>query len=136
MSFEWNNYLKLAKSLKELTLNNSIGDVGIIEACHRTSVSRAYYAIYHIALDFAEQGGYKRFINEEAGKNHSELSKYYKEKKDLDYKKLGRILKNTYYNRKKCDYDNEVKNTKSEMDNTLLNAEDALQIIENKLFNN
>ena len=140
MDFDWTNYLKLSKSLQKLTLSDSISDMGISEACQRTAVSRAYYAIYHIALNFAERSlGYKRFINKEAGRNHTKLAECYKDKgiidSDSDYKELGRILINTFYNRIKCDYDNEVKNTKSQMDNAILNAEDALRIIERKLFN-
>lgn len=55
--------------------------VRIKEACHRTAISRAYYAVYHIALTFAEQNlGYPKLSGKDAGKNHYELGKHYKKK--------------------------------------------------------
>jgi len=129
MAFNWNDYLNLAKSLQKSTLSK----IRIEEACCRTAVSRAYYAIYHIALDFAERNlSYSKNIGNEAGKNHSELGKYYKRCADYEYKKLGRILKRMHSDRLKCDYESSINNAKSTMDNTILNADDIIKIINKK----
>lgn len=129
MAFNWNDYLDLAKSFQKLTLSK----IKIEEACCRTAVSRAYYAVYHIALDFAEKNlSYSKSTGIEAGKNHSELGKYYKGCADYEYKKLGRILRRMHSDRLKCDYGGSIGNAKSTMNNTILNADDIIKIINKK----
>lgn len=127
MIFDWKNYLELARSLQKLNLNKE----EIKEACYRTAVSRAYYAIFNITLDFAEKKlEYVKLLKEEAGKNHRELKKHYQQQPNLDYKKIGKILGRMRNDRTVCDYENEVLNTKLLMDHAILSADDALTIIE------
>ena len=129
MAFDWKNYLTLAKSLKKIALKQK----GIEEACYRAAASRAYYSIYHIALDFAEKNlNYVKLTGREAGQNHSVLKWYYKKNKDYDYKKVGIILSRMHQYRKDCDYEDTVKNPKSLMENSILNAEEVLKIIKLK----
>jgi hypothetical protein len=47
MTFDWNEYLTLAE---ELALKND-------EASKRTSISRAYYSVYHLAYERAKASG-------------------------------------------------------------------------------
>ena len=128
MSFNWNDYLDLAKSLQKATSNK----IKIKEACYRTAVSRAYYAVYHIALDFAEENlGYLKFIGKNAGKNHRKLGIYYKKCTENEYKNLGSILVRMHGYRINCDYYNPA-NVKSMMDNAILDADNILEIINQK----
>ena len=128
MTFKWNDYLDLAKSLQKSTLSK----IKIKEACCRTAVSRAYYAVYHIALDFAEKNlSYPKIIGQNAGENHKKLGEYYKGCTEREYKKLGVILKRMHRDRIGCDYYN-PNNVKSMMDNAILGADDILEIISKK----
>ena len=124
MAFDWKNYLELARSLQKLNVSRA----GIQEASHRTAVSRAYYAIYNITLDFAEKNlKYARFLNAEAGRNHGELKRHYF--KQDKYKKISRILGRMHDNRILCDYDDSASNIKPLLDDAILSADDALMII-------
>lgn len=49
MSFNWNDYLSLAKSLAD-----DPGNPGPVEACLRTAISRAYYSALIQSRRFAE----------------------------------------------------------------------------------
>lgn len=129
MDFNWNDYLDLAKSLQKSTSNK----IKIEEACCRTAVSRAYYAVYHIALDFAERNlGYSKFIGRNVGKNHRKLGIYYKRCSEYEYRNLGGILERMHKDRISCDYYNPTNNVKSMMNNAILDANDILEIINRK----
>lgn len=47
MSFDWSEYLELAKDLA-----GESGAISTEDAKHRTSISRAYYNVYHVAYQY------------------------------------------------------------------------------------
>jgi uncharacterized protein (UPF0332 family) len=59
MSFEWLDYLGLARTLA--------GDAG--EACHRSAISRAYYAAFHVARRYVSRTQ-PDFSPKKAGEDH------------------------------------------------------------------
>lgn len=125
MSFNWNDYLDLAKSLQKSTSNK----IKIEEACCRTAVSRAYYAVYHIALNFAKKNlSYLEITGKNAGENHRKLGICYKRCAEYEYRNLGIILERMHKHRISCDYYNPA-NVKSMMNNAILDADDILEII-------
>ena len=73
--FRWLEYLRLAD---DLSRNPD-------EASHRTSISRAYYFVYHIASARAIGNGY---VDQ---KSHVELWKLYRKNASRDCKKLADI---------------------------------------------
>lgn len=133
MDFKWENYLKLAKKLQKIPIK----DMQLDEACHRTVISRAYYAIYNLALKFAENKiGYIRKTGIEAGKNHNllriEFNEWSKKHSVFEYNKLANILDRIHKNRIKSDYHNNIGKTKPLMDFTILEADEAISIISSK----
>ncbi|MBU4339219.1 hypothetical protein KKB43_03225 [Patescibacteria group bacterium] len=134
MDFNWENYLKLAKNLQKVSIKK---DVQVEEACYRTAISRAYYAVYHLALEFAEiKFGYMKKIGVEAGKNHSILPKEFNEWFNkygiVEYRRLAILLKRTRNYRTKSDYDDNIGKTEPLMDVAILDAEEAIDIISSK----
>lgn len=104
--FDWNDYLALAKKLEKQTI--------LIEACLRSSISRAYYAAYHIAFKYSLSGNLKPvFRPTGGGEDHKYLSDYYKSMGTTigndDLLEVGNLLRGLYRRREKCDYDDTIK---------------------------
>ncbi len=127
--FDWYDYLKLAKKLKQQSVRTILK-----EAYLRSTVSRAYYALYHIALDYACSGKIQPvFKPTKKGLDHVSLAGYYRERgrgmSDYDIVKIGVELGRLYNNRKKCDYDNSVGNIEKVATVSLGGVESALNFI-------
>jgi len=102
MSFEWSDYLKLAEAL-----NVSPEMFGIKEASLRTVVSRAYYAAFKCALNFARDEGFQPKYN---GSDHWTVRRYFgNSAQDGLRKKISVELGRLYNNRGKADYDDELR---------------------------
>jgi uncharacterized protein (UPF0332 family) len=52
MPFDWNDYLTIAKEFKTRTDGQTPSNLN--EAMQRTAVSRAYYSMFHLALEYAK----------------------------------------------------------------------------------
>jgi uncharacterized protein (UPF0332 family) len=74
-AFDWSEFLRLANDLSKNT----------DEASHRTSISRAYYSVYHIASARAVANGYVDL------KSHKDLWLLYKANTDRDCMKLAEM---------------------------------------------
>lgn len=91
MTFNWVEYLLLAKGLE-----TDPGTPGPCEAALRSAASRAYYAAYHCALDFACREGFEPY---ESGEDHRGVQKYFLDTIQRNKvrgrvaKELGRLLK-------------------------------------------
>ncbi len=72
--FDWAEYLRLATDLSR----------NADEASHRTSISRAYYSVYHAAAAQANRNGY-------AGKSHADLWKVFAKDTDRACRKLAQM---------------------------------------------
>ena len=90
--FNWRQYFELAKSL---SANKD-------EASLRTTVSRAYYFVYHLALARAKRNDYKHPA--ETG-THISLWKVYTASPVPDCQRLGTIGQRLFNKRLKADYE-------------------------------
>ncbi len=52
--YNWNDFNKISKSLKKYAKVNSLSSEGF----YRCAVSRAYYSVYHLLLNYAKSKGY------------------------------------------------------------------------------
>lgn len=95
--FDWNDYFLLAQKLKENSSNSKIQN-----ACLRSAISRAYYAAYNKASDFAKKDGFQ--IPEGEGKQKA-LCDYLKLHPNLPMSFVGQKLDNCRKARTDCDYD-------------------------------
>ncbi|MFZ3073879.1 MAG: hypothetical protein WA093_01985 [Minisyncoccales bacterium] len=101
--FDWNNYLVLAENLL------SPKDDGTYdEACLRTAVSRAYYAVFHCARDFAinKNNILLQDIKLQKHTEHTSLQEFFSGDTDLRYKQIGADLSRLHKKRVDCDYKN------------------------------
>ena len=97
MSFDWADYLCLASALQE-----DPACPGPEEACLRSAISRAYYAAYRRASDFAEME--EGFIPTRHGVDHSRLQDHFRDQPDKTHKKVYSSLNRLSRNRAKADY--------------------------------
>lgn len=108
MSFEWQYYLRLAQRLYSELQGSSNGDTFSsheTEALCRTVVSRAYYAVYCLARNYAqEHDGY-----ESHGNDHRELQNHFTQNTSLKLKcRIGNQLRQLHQSRIKADYFDEL----------------------------
>jgi len=90
-SFDWADYFRLAQELagrKE-------------EACLRSSLSRAYYYVFNIALIRAERNGFVSLRNEST---HSQLWRLYSKSSEPACISLGQIALRLKEKRERADY--------------------------------
>jgi uncharacterized protein (UPF0332 family) len=90
-SFDWEDCLKLAW---ELAARKE-------EACLRTSLSRAYYYVFNIALIRAERNGFVSIRNEST---HSQLWRLYNRSPEPECISLGQIALRLKEKRERADY--------------------------------
>jgi len=111
--FNWSNYLTLAIALS----------ANADEASDRSSISRAYYSVYHTASDRATSLGYVRPGRSE----HAALWSHYQSRSDNRCRKLGAIGLRMKRRRVQADYDAKAQ---------LITANVPLQIADaNNFFN-
>lgn len=101
MSFDWYDYYRLSFELKRIKDN----PINIPEAFLRSSVSRAYYSSFHIALNYAQQ--HLDFNPARNGNDHKNLPVIYRSTKMFDISDWLVDLRNY---RTKCDYEDNVQN--------------------------
>lgn len=92
MAFDWVDYLKLAKGLLGVTN----------EAALRSSISRAYYFVYHVARNRLESNG---LTPNWSDSQHKITWEYYEGSPDYECKKLGLLGQRLRSRRTKADYD-------------------------------
>ena len=85
--FNWSEYLLLATTLSQ----------NPDDASRRTSISRAYYAVFHAATTHAQENGY-------ADRSHGRLWKMYQADLDRSCKKLSTIGNAMKRFREEADY--------------------------------
>jgi uncharacterized protein (UPF0332 family) len=89
--FDWSKFLTLAVALS----NNAD------EASHRSSISRAYYSVYHTASDRATSLGY---VPPRSSQHHA-IWTHYQSRADYSCRKLGAIGLRMKRRRVEADYD-------------------------------
>ena len=91
--FNWIAYFTLAN---ELAARNDD------EAALRTAISRAYYYVYHLALQRAQGNNFK--IQEGDGGTHQQLWRIFSGSPDPECKRLGHIASRLREKRVRADY--------------------------------
>lgn len=121
MSFDWNEYLLLAK---ELSGNDSLK--GNKEAKLRSAISRAYYsAIIQARTKICE-------LNEEKyphRNTHGWTIKRYLSQMNPLAKSIGDRLKRLKKRREKADYEDYIKNLEAELTSALIESEKLIRDI-------
>lgn len=104
MAFDWDYYLVIAKKISKSV--NGKADNDNNEALRRTAISRAYYAIYHLALTYAKNNlGYVPPDRNGGNQFHSDIRSHYKKQMaNPDYQEVGKILFSLHSARVNCDY--------------------------------
>lgn len=125
MSFDWENYLTLAKKISNSTKGKSENGN---EALRRSGVSRAYYAIYHLAEDFAIAN---LSYAPPGTARHTALWGFYKRQfGNVDCQEVGAILSNLWNWRRQCDYDKEgLGNVEAMLGGSIINADRVKQLL-------
>ncbi len=109
--FDWKTYFQLAQELGARTE----------EACLRSSLSRAYYYVYNIALIRAKQNGFNTIPGEST---HKQLWRIYNESPDPDCSQLGQIALRLKQKREKADYEGIYRRIEEEVPAVLQEAQD------------
>lgn len=109
--FDWSGYLKLAR---ELGARNE-------EECLRSSLSRAYYYVYNLALARAKRNG---FLSVEGGSTHRQLWRLFSLSPESDCIYLGQIGFRLKEKREKADYNPVYRRIEEEVPEVLSDAQD------------
>ena len=110
--FDWAEYLRLANQLSQ----------NPDEGSHRTSISRAYYSIFHAATNQAQANGYSE-------RSHSRLWKMYQNDADRNCRRLsfiGNVMKRA---REDADYATNVSRVEEVMTQQLNDASRFIAIL-------
>lgn len=98
MSFDWTEFLTLAEALK-----SAPDSPGPPEAALRSSVSRAYYAAFHYAMNVAREEG---FTPSGSGDDHKNVPRHFRRHKtNGTRRKIALELDRLRDNRRKADYE-------------------------------
>lgn len=108
MSFNWTEFLTLAEALQ-----SDPDSPGPPEAALRSAASRAYYAAFHCALDFATREG---FTPTYTGEDHSRIQDHFRRRKPPGEarRKIAQELNRAYDHRRKADYRDTLGTTSAE----------------------
>lgn len=115
--FTWQDFLDLADQLQ------SGSDPS--DAALRTSVSRAYYALFCIARDFAIQKG---LLITETADDHYKVKEFFSIGKRSG---VGQILDDLRRWRNQCDYDVSPRNFRKMATDSIQRATRAIEMIKN-----
>lgn len=118
MAFDWSEYLKVAQSLGDGTICDSM------EAARRSAVSRAYYAAYGHARRYATRQ--LTFTPSRKAEDHGRLCDHLAEYK---YSDVADELEELRRWRNKCDYDDTVGALEGLASASLIGARHIIQIL-------
>lgn len=110
--FNWTEYLRLAAELSEHP----------DEASNRTSISRAYYFVFHAATIQAQKHGY-------AGETHKKLWALYQADSDRNCRRLSTLGNNMKAARKEADYSAIMPDIPARMAQQLADANEFTSIL-------
>lgn len=122
MVFDWREFLELAKDLR-----SSSGPSFSAEAAKRSAVSRAYYAAFCHARNYAER--YLGFRRTKTGRDHGLLRGHLGQQGPA-WKEIADKLGDLHEWRKHCDYEDVVSNLNIMVLEAISSAEDIIKVIE------
>lgn len=101
MIFDWEDYLTLAEALQK-----NPNTPGPSEASLRAATSRAYYAAFQCALDFARTEGFQPSYS---GSDHWDVRRHFRnDKSNRIRRKISVELGRMYDNRRQADYNKKL----------------------------
>ena len=119
MPFDWTEFLALARDLGRRS-----GPSYSPEAASRTSVSRAYYAAFCYARNYAENKfGFQRT---RTGRDHSLLRNHLRNLSE-PWPEIAEYLEDLQKWRGQCDYGDEIHNLDALVLNAMETAEEVIQ---------
>lgn len=110
MPFDWEGFLKIAETLKD-----NPGEYK--EAAFRTAISRAYYSIYHNALDYAMNQGFPKPKSD----SHAKLIEHFKLEDIENNKRIAVKIDELYQWRIRSDYRADFKNLSQSVVSSAIN---------------
>lgn len=110
-SFDWSHYFKIAKELA------SRSD----EAAIRSAMSRAYYYIYHLALERAQSNGFAAVPGESS---HKQLWRIYSASSEPSCQQLAQIADRLKEKRERADYRSTYARIADDIPDMLADAQD------------
>jgi uncharacterized protein (UPF0332 family) len=117
MPFDWREYLELARELAGLR-----GSGYSQETADRSAVSRAYYAAFCWARNYAEAK--LGFRSQKTADDHKLLREHLKRQ---GHQELASDLNRLRVWRNNCDYDDDVPNLRQQASNSIRLAEKVIQ---------
>lgn len=114
--FEWRDYKVLADELGKRADG----------ASRRTAISRAYYFVYHLALERARRNG---FTSAREGSTHQELWQLFKRSPEPNCMNLAQIGMRLKAKRQKADYELTFSRLADEVEPVLAEAEEFETIL-------
>jgi uncharacterized protein (UPF0332 family) len=123
MTFQWADYLSLATAL--LTQQNTFAPE---EARCRASISRAYYAVFCAARNYAAvQEGLSLT---QSGTDHQAVWQHFQNGPSRTHRQLSELLERLRIRRNRADYDDVFPNVLKEAQFTILYARQAFHVLE------
>lgn len=119
--FDWRDYLGLANDLGS-GLHGTVVSIRIAEAASRCAVSRAYYAAFCHAINYA--AAHYGFVPTNKGADHWLLRQHYASRGRRD---IANRLRRLHDWRKRCDYDDAVVNLATTVSNALRESTAVIQ---------
>ena len=113
MSFNWEEYIKLANKLSQKEDESSL----------RTAISRAYYGVFCIARN---KKGYKNPAFRKGKNIHWIVINAYKNSAQSADRRIGKVLDSLRRRRNNADYDEDKEITRKMAQKTVLQARDIL----------
>jgi hypothetical protein len=127
MSYNWKDYYELGKRLGEDASENG---EALSDAMYRSSISRAYYSAYNLALVYAESLGYVYPGN--TGR-HEALTNFFSDRTDADSASIAMLLATCKDFRRVADYNSEIPDDYHELskikDQTITRVETIFPLI-------
>jgi uncharacterized protein (UPF0332 family) len=105
MAFDWQQYLVIADEIAKDSR----------EAMQRSSISRAYYAVYHLGLKYARAHNF----SEKIPSLHRKLWSWYQNQPNAQMRELGTAGSRLKQRREKVDYDDHVPRLPDELRSSL-----------------
>jgi hypothetical protein len=119
MTFDWKQYLALAKTLSAATTD---------EASLRSAVSRSYYCAFNLAMSRAKANSY-RTPDDGSGSSHDHLWELYGRNNNTNCTKLAAIGQRMKRRRVKADYRTHFDKLADEVKDAIADAEECVAII-------
>jgi hypothetical protein len=122
VTFPWEEYLRLAEALVQQRETFAHE-----EACCRASISRAYYALYGAARQYARERAHLRVAGR--SDDHRRLIDYFQQGPSGDHQTLGHMLRRLRTARNRADYDETISDIVRMAETAVLRARDAFTVL-------